>query len=181
MLRAPPLSLLRLQTRQDATTKCRARGRMCTAPCSASRLVRVRGQASIRTWLIWSSTPPCLTRSLPLLSSFSHSPSLSICLPPNADRHGRRSLAHTRAPTALHYPNQAPQSLHRLVRMSRHLFLEPKDDQSTTIDVVVPRFPSTCVERAPSSTIRKVEGTIEFIVNRRNSLNPASTRPATGS
>jgi hypothetical protein len=65
--------------------------------------------------------------------------------------------------------------------MSRHLFLEPKDDQSTTIDVVVPRFPSTCVERAPSSTIRKVEGTIEFIVNRRNSLNPASTRPATGS
>jgi hypothetical protein len=144
------LSLLCLQVGQDATAKCRAHGCVWVAPCSVSRLVHARGQASSHAWLIWSGTPPRLTHSLPLLSSCSHSPSFSVRLPPNIDRHGRPSLARTRAPTARHCPNQAPQSLHRLMCPSRHLFPEPKDDRSTTVDVVVPRFPPAWTERPQS-------------------------------
>jgi hypothetical protein len=61
--------------------------------------------------------------------------------------------------------------------LSRHLFPEPKDDRSSTVDATVPRFLPTCMDRASSSTIRKSEGTIEFVVNCRYSLTPASTRP----
>jgi hypothetical protein len=63
--------------------------------------------------------------------------------------------------------------------LSRHLFPEPKDDRSTTVDASVPRFPSACVDRAPSSTVRKAEGTNEFVVDRRYSPTPALTRLAT--
>jgi hypothetical protein len=100
-----------------------------------------------RAWLLGRSEA-CLTSPALISSTLTHRHSLALVfLPPDADRHGRRELAHTRAPTTHHCPNQALQPLHRFMHRSRHLFPESKDDRSTIVDA---RGPDISIHEPPS-------------------------------
>jgi hypothetical protein len=52
-------------------------------------------------------------------------------------------------------------------------FFQAKGRPKLTIDVSVYRFPPACVDRAPSSTVRKAEDIVEFIIDHRSFLTPA--------
>jgi hypothetical protein len=101
-----------------------------------------------------------LRTCLPLLSSPFHSPSPRSLLPPLANtvpnHHGQRELSSWPRSHFLRCPNQAPQPLHRLVLTSRHPFPELKDDRSTTVNVIAPRFPSARVDQVSPSTTHRV-------------------------
>jgi hypothetical protein len=147
---------------------------VCTEPCPRAWT----SQQPRLALLVEHSTTP---HSLP--SSALVSPSLALALgssstqrrppwPSLASSHPNSHCPPLPKPScATASPTRAP---------SRHLFPEPKDDRSTTVDAVVPLFLPACVDRAPSSTIHKAEGTIKFVVNRRYSVTPALTHLATG-
>jgi hypothetical protein len=109
-----------------------------------------------------------LTHSRSLLSSRSHSPSLSVCLPSDVVRHGRRELARARASTDHRSPRTKSQSLHHLVPRLDTLFPKLKDDRSTTIDAAIRRSPPARVDRTSSFATLRAKTTIEFVDNRRS-------------
>jgi hypothetical protein len=156
------LSLSHLQALQVAFAMWQPWGRVELTPERALRSPRVH-----------ASSAPCLAARLsgehptsPALISSTltcpHSLAL-VFLPPDTDRHGRRELSSCmRRLSFLHCPNQAPQLFHHLVRPSRHVLPEPKDDQSTTVDAAILRSPPARVDRRSSSATHRAKTVVEF-------------------
>jgi hypothetical protein len=156
------LSHLRLQSEQIVSAKWRAPGRMdaTPAPCRALSVRMDNQQPRLASFC--QALHRALTHSRSLLSSRSHSPSLSVRLPPDVVRHGRRELARVRASTDHRSPQTKSQPLRRQLPRPVALCSSLENALSTTVNVVVPRSPLACVDQISPSMTHRAKTTVEF-------------------
>ena len=177
MFRAPFLSHSRLQELQIAFAMWHASRRVELATEHMRCVLLACMPRPRRAWLLGRSGAHLASPAL-ISSTLTRPHSLALVfLPPDAVRHGHHELSS--CPHHLSFlPPSKPSALPCFIVSPRPP--SPCSSSEKVVSTSVPRFPPACVDRAPLSTIRKAEGTIEFIIDCRYSLTPASTHLATG-